>query len=139
MRGEAESTRAAARVVGPALIAAGLFALVRRNDLAAVVDAFVHDDALATIAGFTSLVAGLVLLAFHSRISTPAAFAITLVGFAMLLRGGTLLFAPWVVPPAAEWLLDIARVADVAGIATALFGAWISTVGFSARPPSLSS
>jgi cytochrome bd-type quinol oxidase subunit 2 len=139
MRGEAESTRAVARVVGPTLIAAGLFMLVRRKDLPAIVDAFVHDNALATIAGLTSLVAGLVLLTVHNRISTLAALVLTLLGFAMVIRGAALLFAPWVVPPAAQWLVGAPHALDGAGVAIALVGAWISTVGFSARPPPLSS
>lgn len=139
MRGEADSTRAVARVVGPVLVAAGLFMLVRRDDLPAIVDTFVHDDALAAIAGFTSLVAGLVLLSVHSRISTFAALALTLTGWLMVARGAALIFAPWIVPPAAQWLIGERWPTDAAGVAVALFGAWICTVGFSARPPPLSS
>lgn len=139
MRGEADITRAVARVVGPTLIASGLFVLLRRSDLPDLIDAFVRDQVLGMIAGFVSLVAGLSLLAVHSRISTLAALAITLIGFVMVVRGVALLYAPELVTPAAEWVARTPNALEGAGVVVALFGAWISTVGFSARPPTLAS
>ena len=139
MRGEAENTRAVARVVGPALIAAGLFVLVRRREMPELVHAFVRDDALGMISGFVSFVAGLVLLAVHSRISTLAAFTLTTLGVLMAMRGLVLLFAPQTLPPAAAWFVATPHAFDSVGVVLALLGAWIATVGFSARPPSLSS
>jgi hypothetical protein len=139
MSGEAESTRAVARVVGPTLIAAGLFVLVRRRELPDLVHAFVRDDLAGMIAGFVGFIAGLVLLAVHSRISSLAALALTLTGWLLVVRGLVLLFAPQLLPAAADWFVARPLAFDVMGVAIALAGAWLSTVGFSARPPPIAS
>lgn len=139
MTGEAESTRRLARIVGPTLIAVGLAILVRRGELTSILDSFAQDAAIGMLAGIVGFVAGLVLLAYHSRISTLAALAMTLLGWAMLARGLGLMFAPSWVMVAARWFIETPHAFDVTGALVALFGAWLSTVGFSARPLPLSS
>lgn len=139
MQGEAETTRALARIVGPTLVAGGLFLLSRRDDLTPLLEAFTDNDALGAVAGFTALVAGLCMLAFHNRISTVAALTLTLLGLLMVARGLMLLFAPTLVTFAAAWLIEIPHALDATGVIVALFGAWLSTVGFSARPPPIGS
>ncbi len=139
MQGEADSTRTLARIVGPTLIAGGLAVLVRRGELPVILEAFAQDAALGFVAGVVGLVAGLCLLSFHSRISSLAAFTLTLLGWLMVLRGLGLLFAPSYVMVAAHWFVETPHAFDVVGVIVALFGAWLATVGFSARPPALSS
>ena len=139
MRGEAESTRVLARIVGPTLVAAGLAVLVRRGELSVVLESFAQDAAIGMLAGLMGLVAGLGLLSFHSRISTLPALTLTLFGWAMLARGLGLLFAPSWVMVAAHWFVETPHAFDITGVIVALFGAWLSTIGFSARPPPLGS
>lgn len=136
---EADTTRTLARIVGPTLIAGGLAVLVRRGELPVILEAFTQDAAIGFMAGFVGTVAGLCLLAFHSRISTLAAFTLTVLGWLMLARGLGLLFAPSWVSGAAGWLVETPHAFDAVGAVVALVGAWLSTVGFSARPPTLSS
>jgi hypothetical protein len=139
MAGEAETTRALARVAGPTLVTAGLLVLVRRGELAVILESFSEDAALGVLAGVTGFVVGLVLLVYHSRVSTPAAFTLTAIGWLMVARGLLLLFAPSRVVAAAHFFIETPHAFDVAGVVIALFGAWISTVGFSGRPPTLAS
>ena len=139
MRGEADSTRTLARIVGPTLVAGGLAVLVRRGELAGILDSFAQDAAIGMITGLIGFVVGLVLLTYHGRISTPAALAMTLLGWLMLARGLALLFAPSWVMVAAHWFVETPHAFDITGVIVALFGAWLSTVGFSARPLPLSS
>ena len=139
MQGEADSTRTLARIVGPALIAGGLAVLVRRGELPIILEAFAQDAALGFVAGLVGLVAGLCLLSFHSRVSTLAALVLTLLGWLMVLRGLGLLFAPSYVIVAAHWFVETPHAFDTVGVVVALFGAWLSTVGFSARQLPLSS
>ncbi|MDX2233728.1 MAG: hypothetical protein NW200_04445 [Hyphomonadaceae bacterium] len=135
----ADNTRALARVVGPTLIAGGLAVLVRRGELPVILESFTQDAALGFMAGLVGTVAGLVLLAFHSRVSSLAALTMTLIGWAMLARGLGLLFAPSYVSGAARFLVETRYAFDAVGAGVALVGAWLSTVGFSARPPQLAS
>jgi hypothetical protein len=139
MRGEAESTRTLSRVVGPTLVALGLLLLVRRGELTAILADFAQDAALGVVMGLVGFVAGLVMLAYHSRISSLAALVLTLLGWLMMLRGLMLLFAPSMVVTAASWFTDTPHALDATGAAIALIGAWISTVGFSGRPPPIAS
>ena len=136
---EAESTRRLARIVGPTLVAGGLAVLVRRSELTGILDAFAQDAAIGMLTGLIGFAAGLILLAYHSRISTMAALTMTLLGWLMLARGLGLLFAPSYVMVAAHWFVDTPHAFDVTGVIVALFGAWLSTVGYSARPLPLSS
>ena len=139
MQREADSTRTLARIVGPTLIAGGLAVLVRRGELPVILTAFAEDAAIGFLAGLVSLVAGLCLLSFHSRISSLAALALTLIGWLMVARGLALLLAPSFVMVAAHWFVETPHAFDIVGVVVALFGAWLSTVGFSARPPALAS
>ncbi len=139
MQGEADSTRTLARIVGPTLIAGGLAVLVRRGELPAILESFAQDAAIGFLVGVVGLVAGLCLLAFHSRVSSLAAFTLTLLGWLMVARGLGLLFAPSWVMVAAHWFVETPHAFDITGVVVALFGAWLSTVGFSARPPALAS
>lgn len=130
---EADTTRTLARVVGPTLIAGGLAVLVRRGELPSILEAFAQDAAIGFMAGLVGTVAGLTLLTVHSRISTLAALTMTLLGWLMVLRGLGLLFAPSWVTGTAGWLMETPYAFDALGAGVALMGAWLSTVGFSAR------
>lgn len=139
MAGEAETTRAMARVAGPALIVGGLFVLVRRGELPAIFESFAQDAALGVMAGLVGLIGGLTMLVIHARISTPAAFVLTLLGWLMLARGLLLLFAPSFVAESAGWIVETPYAFEAIGAVVALMGAWLSTVGYSTRPPTIAS
>jgi hypothetical protein len=136
---EAESTRIVARILGPSAIVIGVAVIARRLDMVDIVDAFAQSPATSFFTGIVSVVAGFGLLAFHSRISTPGAFVITLLSWLIVVRGGVLLFAPKLIDNAAVFFNETPNAWTIAGAGAALLGAWISTIGFSAKPPQIAS
>ncbi len=136
---EHESTRIVARILGPSAIVVGVAVIARRLDMVDIVDAFAQTPATAFFTGVVSVFAGFALLAFHNRVSSLGAFAITLISIMVVVRGGVLLFAPRLVDNAAALFNETPNAWTIAGAGMALFGAWISTLGFSARPPKIGS
>ncbi len=136
---EAESTRIVARILGPSAVVVGVAVIARRLDMVDIVDAFMTSPATSFFTGVVSVMAGFGLLAFHNRISTLGAFVITLVSALIVVRGGVLLFAPKVMDRAADFLNETPNAWAIAGAGVALLGAWISTIGFSAKPPNIAS
>lgn len=136
---EHESTRTVARILGPSAVVVGVAVIARRLDMIDIVDAFAQSPATAFFTGIVSVFAGFALLAFHGRVSTIGAFAITLVSVMIVVRGGVLLFAPRLVDRAADLFNATPNAWTIAGAGVALFGAWICTIGFSAGPPKIGS
>lgn len=136
---EHESTRLVARILGPSAVVVGVAVIARRLDMIDIVDAFAQSPATAFFTGIVSVFAGFGLLAFHNRISTIAAFAMTALSLLIVVRGGVLLFAPRMVDNAAAWFNETPNAWTVAGAGVALIGAWISTVGFSTKTPKIGS
>ena len=136
---EHESTRIVARILGPGAIVVGIAVIARRLDMVDIVDAFAQSPATAFFAGVVSVFAGFALLSFHNRISTLGAFIITMLNALVVVRGGVLLFAPKLIDRAAVFFNETPNAWTIAGAAAALLGAWISTIGFSAKPPNIAS
>lgn len=136
---EAESTRIVARILGPSAVVIGVAVIARRLDMVDIVDGFMTSPATAFFTGIVSVVAGFALLSFHNRISTPGALVITLLNFLIVVRGAVLLFAPKLIDRTAALFNDTPNAWTIAGAAAALLGAWISTIGFSAKPPNIAS
>jgi hypothetical protein len=136
---EHESTRIVARILGPTAVVVGVAVIARRLDMIDIVDAFAQTPATAFFTGVVSVFAGFALLAFHHRLSTVGAFVVTLISVLIIMRGGVLLFAPRLVDDAAALFNETPNAWTVTGAGMALLGAWISTLGFSARPPKIGS
>jgi hypothetical protein len=136
---EAESTRIVARILGPSAVVVGVAVIARRLDMVDIVDAFAQSPATSFFTGIVSVVAGFALLAFHSRVSTVAAFVITVLSALIVVRGAVLLFAPRAIDTMAALMNETPHAWTGAGAAAALLGAWLTTVGISARPPNIAS
>lgn len=136
---EHETTRIVARILGPSAVVVGVAVIARRLDMVDIVDAFAQSPATAFFTGVVSVFAGFALLAFHNRVSTPGAFVITLLSALIVVRGAVLLFAPRVVDETAALLNETPNAWIAAGAGLALLGAWISTLGYSAKPPNIAS
>ena len=125
-----ESTRLAARVLGPFIAIAGAAGVLRRGELAAVIAAFQADPALTFVTGMLVLLAGLALVAVHQRWRTPAEIALSLVAWLFVLRGAFLIFAPDVVFALADNALRSTRLVVAAGLAAVAAGVWLTLVGY---------
>lgn len=136
---EHESTRIVARILGPSAVVVGVAVIARRLDMVDIVDAFVQSPATSFFTGIVSVFAGFALLSFHSRVSSPGAFVITLLSAMIVGRGCVLLFAPKIIDRAATFFNETPNAWTIAGGAAALLGAWITTIGFSAKPPNIAS
>ncbi|KAF0170461.1 MAG: hypothetical protein IV086_12015 [Hyphomonadaceae bacterium] len=136
---EAESTRVVARILGPSAIVIGVAVIARRLDMVDIVDAFMTSPATAFFTGIVSVFAGFALLSYHNRVSTLGAFVITVLNALIVVRGAVLLFAPRVIDRTADFLNETPNAWTISGAVIALLGAWISTIGFSAKPPRIAS
>jgi uncharacterized membrane protein HdeD (DUF308 family) len=128
------ATRFAARVVGPLLLIFGAVVIARAADLVLLIPAIFGDGPLTFIAGIFTLICGVVLLAAHHHWNSAPAIAISLIGVLTIVRGVVLLFAPSVVTGLAHNLLNLGPYAIIAGIVTLILGAWLSFVGWFAKP-----
>lgn len=136
---EAESTRIVARILGPSAVVIGVAVIARRLDMVDIVDGFMTSPATAFFTGIVSVVAGFALLSFHHRVSTMGSFVITALNALIVTRGAVLLFAPRLIDRTADFFNETPNAWTFAGAAAALLGAWISTIGFSAKPPRIAS
>jgi vacuolar-type H+-ATPase subunit I/STV1 len=136
---EHESTRIVARILGPSAIVVGVAVIARRLDMVDIVDAFAQSPATSFFTGVVSVFAGFALLAFHHRIANVASAAITLLSALIVVRGGVLLFAPKLIDETAAYLNETPNSWTAVGAALALLGAWLTTIGFSAKPPNIAS
>ena len=134
MKGESQSTLIAARVLGPTLLAAAGVMLFNNARLLAMVSVIVTDnpiwDGVSILAGFLSLMFGLVILSFHRTWSSPTQFLVSLLGVAGLLRGLALLFLPEIVRGIAQHLASWPSALPIAGAVVAVIGLWLAFVGW---------
>ncbi|MES1157047.1 MAG: hypothetical protein ABUL73_04620 [Alphaproteobacteria bacterium] len=123
------ATLIAARILGPFLIIAGIALISRRDAIEAVADTLLRDDALALIAGFLSVLSGLVIIALHDHWRNFTQIIITLLGWISLLRGVAVIFAPDLVRRAIAYFVATPQIMPVAGLIMALLGLWLAFVG----------
>lgn len=131
---QAAATRFAARVVGPLLLIFGAVVIARAADLVLLIPAIFGDGPLTFITGIFTLICGVVLLAAHHHWNSAPAIAISLIGALTIVRGVVLLFAPSFVTGLAHNLLNLGPGAIIAGVVTLILGAWLSFVGWFAKP-----
>jgi drug/metabolite transporter (DMT)-like permease len=125
-----DSTRLTARILGPFLTVAGAAAVLRRDDLLALIEGFQADPALTFVTGMLLVLAGLALMAIHQRWRTPAEIALSLTIWLLTLRGVFLLFAPSVIFDLADNVMARTPRVVAAGLAAVGVGVWLTLVGY---------
>ncbi len=125
-----DSTRLTARILGPFLTVAGAAAVLRRDDLLALIEGFQTDPALTFVTGMMLVLAGLALMAVHQRWRTPAEIALSLTIWLLTLRGVFLLFAPSVIFDLADNVMARTPLVVAAGLAAVGVGVWLTLVGY---------
>lgn len=128
---EQQITMMAARIVGPYLLVAGAAAMMNAK-LFRKLALEMHAQRLVLVAiGAWSLIAGLVLFAFHHHWSAPQAVAITLLAIATMLRGAAVLIVP---EASTKFAQKVAKSGDAVylglGFITAIIGGWLAWVGW---------
>ncbi len=130
MKPEPQNTLYAARILGPLLLTAGAVLALERSRLLAMAAAFGSDDPFSLLAGFLSLMFGLVILAFHRNWRSPTQLVVSLLGLLGLVRGAVLLFLPAVARGMAQQLSESPGILPLAGAVLALIGLWLTSVGW---------
>ena len=124
-----DRTRAFARVLGPALLIIACAVALRAPDAAKIIVAIFDREQLLWIIGSLSVVAGLIVVAFHNRWSSPSAAIVSLIGWLMLVRGVALLAAPMLLYSAAATAGSVLPIRLVFAI-LALVGLYLAWVGW---------
>jgi len=123
-------TRMLARIVGPYLVIVAVAMFARLDTLHLLFPAFMQDGPLAFVTGAFALMAGLVVIAFHHHWSSPAAIAISLIGFAAALKGGLLMIAPTLGSAMSVAVVQALPVLIIAIVLELALGLWLSYVGW---------
>lgn len=128
------TTQFCARVVGPLLIIVGAVVIARFNDMVLLIPGILGNGPLTFITGVFTLICGLTLFAAHHHWTSPPAIAITLLALLTIVRGVTLLFAPSLLTGLVHTFLNLGPGALIAGGVALILGAWLTFVGWFARP-----
>jgi uncharacterized protein YjeT (DUF2065 family) len=132
---QALATRVAARIVGPILLLAGAVVIARMDDIVLLVPGILSDGPLAFVTGMFTLICGVVLFAFHHHWKGLPAIVISLLAVTTIIRGVILMFAPSIIAGLAHAALSGAGPAlIIAGLIALLIGAWLTFVGWFAKP-----
>ena len=123
-------TRTLARVAGPYFLVMAATLLVRADTLALVFPAFMRDGPLVLVIGAFTLIVGLAVIAAHHHFTTPAAIAISLMGFAAALKGAMLMLAPDLGVTMTVAFVRLPAFALLTAAPLLLLGAWLTFVGW---------
>lgn len=125
-----DSTFAAARIIGPILIAVGVTFISHPGLIIAALQDFAGSPSLFVFASLCWLAAGLTLMTLHRRWDGASAALISLAGYAAAANGALCLIAP---DQARVLILTLAArnaLVPIAGCVFALIGAWLSYAGY---------
>ncbi|OQW55347.1 MAG: hypothetical protein A4S17_06470 [Proteobacteria bacterium HN_bin10] len=130
-----QRTRTLARIAGPYMLVIGATLLTRQSSFSAILPDFMADPGLVLSTGAFTLIVGLCILAAHHHWSSPAAIAITLMGFAAAIKGAWLMIAPDWGADATEAIVATPSALTAAAAFELLLGAWLTAVGWFAKRP----
>ena len=125
-----DSTFAAARIVGPILIALGVSFISHPGLIVASLQDFAGAPSLFVFASLCWLTAGLTLITLHRRWDGFTAALVSLAGYAATANGALCLIAP---DQARALILTVAArnaYVPIVGCVFALLGAWLSYAGY---------
>lgn len=126
-------TRAFARVIGPFIACATVVVAIRLPDLDGLLDGLFGNAVLPWILGAMMLVSGLIIIAFHQYWYGFTAFAISLFGWFVALRGLTLMAFPAAIEGGAGATIDSPGLllgARVFFLLLTVLGVWFTYVGW---------
>ena len=127
-------TRAFARVIGPLLIVVPTIVAAHGLEMDAFVATFLENGALVWIAGGLLILGGLLIIAYHQYWSSPSAIFISLLGWALAIRGVLLLAAPQLIArDDAGAMIAFPAVRLGYGLLF-MVGIWLTFVGWAGEP-----
>jgi hypothetical protein len=120
-----------AKLIGIVFLVGGLSLLSRRAMFAAVVDEIERNRLLVYIAGFVNLGAGTAIVLGHDIWNAGTLpLIVTLIGWALIVRGLVAIFAPTDVMAKVAGLLRVDWFYYTAAVVSLAVGAYLSYAGF---------
>lgn len=119
-----------AKILGIFYIVLGVGILVNRKALPKVVDDFFNNAGLTFIGGITTLIIGLVIVAFHNVWPGHWSLIITVIGWLALIKGATLIIRPQIVAAIARPFKENAFLLGVGGCFSLALGIFLIIMGF---------
>jgi hypothetical protein len=126
-------TRTLARIAGPYMLAIGATLLTRQSIFNDMLPGFMANPGLVLSTGAFTLIIGLCMLTAHHHWSSPAAIAITLIGFAATFKGAWLMIAPEWGAATTQAMIDAPWAITAAAAFELIVGAWLTFVGWFAK------
>jgi hypothetical protein len=123
-----------ARVLGPFLVIVTLTALARTSDMRNLFSGFETNPMWAWVTGLFVLMGGLVVIALHQYWRGAPAVTVSLVGWALALRGLFLLAFPQTFMSAANAAMGVGALWVIACIFVTVVGLYLTYVGWSPLP-----
>jgi len=131
---QAAATRFCARAIGLIMLIIGAIVIARFNELTLLMPAILQDGPLAFVTGIFTLICGALLFAGHHHWNSATAIVISLLGLLTIVRGVTLMLAPAFLTEYALQFVNAGPGVIAAGAMAILIGAWLSIVGWFAKP-----
>ena len=125
-----DQTRKFARVLGPYFLVLSVVVAVRAGDMPALLTEFAATVLWPFVMGAFALLGGIAIVAFHQRWRGAAAIIVSLTGWLLVVRGLFLLAVPDTAATVAERLIDMPAVRLPAYAVMALFGLYLTFVGY---------
>jgi hypothetical protein len=125
-----DTTFVAARIIGPAMIGAGVAAITNSDTIVSAIADFHDSAALMVLSGIITLMFGLGVITLHRRWDTFTAILIGVLGYLAVLRGGLSLLAPEISRTAMLYIVVNPRIVPIAGLTVALIGVWLTYAGY---------
>ena len=120
-----------AQLIGPVMLAMGLFVAFNPERISRVGREVLDSDALLMISGAITLPAGLAIVLTHNLWLADWRVLITLIGWIMVVAGVARLMLPGFMQRIGASMLDRPLVTGVPGALMALIGAYLAYRGFS--------
>jgi len=125
-------TRAFARVIGPFVLIVTTIIAVRLPEMGDL--DFFAQPIIVWMMGALLLLCGLLIVAQHQYWSSGPAIAVSLFGWFLALRGFVLLAAPQLMASGVSASMTAIPIAQAGFAVLATVGAWLTFVGWVARP-----
>lgn len=121
-----------AKLVGPVILALGIFVTFNPDRVARMGREVLASDALLLLSGILALPAGLAIVIVHNRWVADWPVLITGLGWIMLAAGLARILLPGVLQRLGTAMLDRPLLTTPPGIAMALIGAFLAWQGYAA-------
>jgi len=125
-----DTTLFLAQAIGIYALVMGVALVVRNKEMSRLINSFFDNEAMSFLAGFMTLVVGLLIVLNHNVWESGVAWIITLAGWAALVKGVLYIVFPKVMERTAKKMLGRSSSYIWYGVIMILIGAYLAGRGF---------